>query len=49
LEHGTFDDEDIDFSDIDVITFDEVEEEVKEPLKEQVNKTLDMFRRFKNY
>ena len=44
-EKGT----DIDFSDIDVIKFDEVEEEVKEPLKEQVNKTLDMFRRFKNY
>lgn len=49
LTHGTFDDEDVDFSDIDVITFDEIEEDEKEPIKEQVNKTLDMFRRFKNY
>ena len=26
---------------------DEIEEEMKEPLQEQVNKTLEMFRRFK--
>ena len=28
---------------------DDVEEEMKEPLQEQVNKTLEMFRRFKKY
>jgi len=29
--------------------FDEVDEEMVEPLKEQINKTLDMFKRFKNF
>ena len=48
LSHGTFED-DIDFEDIDIIDFDELDEEEKEPLKESVNKTLNMFRRFKNY
>ena len=43
LEYGTVefdDDEDI---------FDEMDEEDVEPLQEQLNRTLDMFRRFKNY
>jgi hypothetical protein len=49
LTHGTFDDDDIDFEDFDIIDLADIDEEVKEPLKESVNKTLDMFRRFKNY
>lgn len=44
LEHGTFDDnEEIE------IFYDEVDEELQEPLKEQLDKTLDMFKRFKSY
>lgn len=49
MEHGTFDDDDIDFEDINIIDFEDIDEEVKEPLKESVNKSLEMFRRFKNY
>ena len=49
LEHGTFDDDDIDFEDIDTIDFDDIDEEDIEPLTESVNKSLDMFRRFKKY
>ena len=38
------------YEDVDVYGFDdEVDSEVLEPLQEQVNKTLDMFKRFKNY
>lgn len=61
LEHGTFgddfedeiidledvlepmDDEEFSFSDL------EIDEELQEPLKEQLDKTLEMFKRFKNY
>lgn len=49
LTHGTFDDDDIDFEDFDIIDLADIDEEVKEPLKESVNKTLDMFKRFKKY
>lgn len=49
LEHGTFDDENVDFEDLDIIDFEEIDEDEVEPLKESVNKTLEMFRRFKNY
>jgi hypothetical protein len=43
------DDEEEDFDDIDLISvFEEIEEEKIEPLQEQINKTLDMFKRFKN-
>ena len=42
--------DDTDFDSIDVLGFgDEIEEEIIEPLQEQVNKTLDMFKRFKNF
>lgn len=49
MEHGTFDDDDVDFEDIDTIDFADIDEEDIEPLTESVNKSLDMFRRFKNY
>lgn len=44
------DDDEEDFDDIDVESmFEEIEEEKVEPLQEQINKTLDMFKRFKNF
>lgn len=53
MKHGTFDDEEddeIDLKDFDMYGFgDEIDAEMLEPLQEQVNKTLDMFKRFKNY
>ena len=59
MEHGTFDDEisykiefevEPEFEDIDLNNFgDEIDIEILEPIQEQVNKTLDMFKRFKNY
>ena len=61
LEYGTMDFEDDEEGDVEYyIDFDpqffdkkeiddEIEEEMKEPLQEQVNKTLEMFRRFKKY
>jgi len=43
------DDDEEDFDDIDITSmFEEIEEENIEPLQEQINKTLDMFKRFKN-
>ena len=48
MEHGTFDDEP-EFEDIDLYGFDDEINIDIEPLQEQVNKTLDMFKRFKNY
>ena len=47
LEHGTFGD-DSDESDI-VLAFDDIDEDMVEPLQEQLNKTLEMFQRFKKY
>jgi hypothetical protein len=53
MKYGTFDDEEddeIDLKDFDMYGFgDEIDTEMLEPLQEQVNKTLDMFKRFKNY
>lgn len=52
LPHGTVDvDSEEKFDDIDDINLLmlDIDEEIEEPLQEQVNKTLDMFRRFKNY
>jgi hypothetical protein len=44
------DSEDPEFEDVDVSEFDtELDLEKLEPLQEQVNKTLDMFKRFKNF
>ena len=45
------DNDEEDFDDIDVTSMfgEEIEEEKVEPLQEQLNKTLDMFKRFKNY
>lgn len=37
------------FNDVDDLDIDELDIDIIEPLQEQVNKTLDMFRRFKNY
>jgi hypothetical protein len=38
------------FEKISVLGFDDIiDEEIVEPLQEQVNKTLDMFKKFKNY
>ena len=43
------DDDKDDFNEIDITSmFEEIEEEKIEPLQEQINKTLDMFKRFKN-
>ena len=43
------DDEEENFDDIDITSMlGEIEEENIEPLQEQINKTLDMFKRFKN-
>ena len=38
-----------DFKDIEDLEDDEIDIDIIEPLQEQVNKTLDMFRRFKKY
>jgi hypothetical protein len=45
------DNDEEDFDDIDITSMfgEEIEEEKVEPLQEQLNKTLDMFKRFKNY
>ena len=57
LPHGTMDDEDFNIydeidedidEDID-LSNEDIDEDMLEPLQEQVNKTLDMFKRFKNY
>ena len=37
------------FKGIDLSKSDEIDEDIVEPLQEQINKTLDMFKRFKNY
>lgn len=42
------DDDKDDFDDIDSM-FEGIEEDKVEPLQEQINKTLDMFKRFKNF
>jgi hypothetical protein len=59
LEYGTMDDEDLDDVeyyiefDTDEVNddeiFDEIDEELIEPLQEQLNKSLDMFKRFSKY
>jgi len=53
LPHGTVDvDSEETFDDVedeDIIMFDIEDEDLLEPIKESVNKSLDMFRRFKNY
>lgn len=56
MRKNFFDDEDFesewDQDDIDIIDleiFNEIEDEEIEPLQEQLNKTLDMFNRFKTY
>jgi hypothetical protein len=43
-----FDDEDGE-SESGELSFDNVDEDIVEPLQEQINKTLDMFKRFKKY
>jgi hypothetical protein len=44
------DDDEFKFNDFDYHELDEeVDSDMIEPLQEQVNKTLDMFKRFKNY
>jgi hypothetical protein len=43
--YGTMDEP----SDFDIEIGDEVDEDMIEPIQEQVNKTLDMFKRFKNF
>ena len=40
---------DSDFEETDMEIFDELDEEEKQKIKEQVDKTKDMFKRFKNY
>ena len=51
FKHGTFDDEDeSEFEDINLFGLEEeMDDEEIEPIQEQVNKTLDMFKRFKKY
>jgi hypothetical protein len=49
LVHGTMDDENDEFEEIDLTDFEGIDEEIIEPLQEQVQKTLDMFKRFKKY
>lgn len=42
--------EDVEFRDIDITDVDEeIEDDLIEPLQEQLNKTLEMFKKFKNY
>lgn len=48
FEHGTFEDED-EFGDINLFGLEGIDEEEMEPLQEQLNKTLDMFKRFKKF
>ncbi len=44
------DDNKDDFDEIDLEKmFEEIDEDIVEPLQEQINKTLDMFKRFKKY
>jgi len=45
------DSDDENFDDIDITSMfgEQIEEEKVEPLQEQINKTLDMFKRFKNF
>lgn len=45
------DDEDMEpeFNKIDLTKSEEIDEDIVEPLQEQINKTLDMFKRFKNF
>jgi hypothetical protein len=44
------DDDKDDFDEIDLEKmFEQIDEDIVEPLQEQINKTLDMFKRFKNY
>lgn len=48
LEHGTFND--LEDDDIDLLMFDlDEEDEIDSSLKEDINESLDMFRRFKKY
>ena len=57
LEFGTMDDEDMDEVeylldleiDEDLTIYEEVDEDLIQPLQEQLNKSLDMFRRFSKY
>ena len=50
MEHGTFDDEQFDeFDDDDILMLDLENEDLNESVKEKINESLDMFRRFKNY
>jgi hypothetical protein len=56
MRKNFFDDEDVesewDQDDIDIIDleiFNEIEDDEVEPLQEQLNKTLNMFNRFKTY
>jgi hypothetical protein len=57
LEFGTMDDEDMDEVeylldleiDEDLTIYEEVDEDMVQPLQEQLNKSLDMFRRFSKY
>lgn len=50
MEHGTFEKEEPSFEEIKILELPEdMEEEETEQLQEQVNKTLNMFKRFKNY
>ena len=48
LEHGTFED-DVKFAEFDFDMLEDLDEEESSSLTESVNKSLDMFRRFKNY
>lgn len=48
LEHGTFND--LEDDDIDLLMFDlDEEDEIDSSIKEDINESLDMFRRFKKY
>ena len=51
LEHGTFghDEENYDDFDLDLDDLEDLDDEEISSLNESVNKSLDMFRRFKNY
>jgi hypothetical protein len=43
------DEEDEYFAEDSYLDNEDIDEDIIEPLQEQVNKTLDMFKRFKNY
>jgi hypothetical protein len=50
MEHGTFDEKEPNFNEMDTLDIDEdIEEEKSQQIQEQVNKTLNMFKRFKQY